>query len=210
MFGEDALWETAGRLPEIPDKEVDLAHLESYAIDKRLDLAAALKGRDALASSLALVNDFWWLGGLEVGVEAERDTDGQWITGPEIEVELPLFDQRQAAIARNGALLRKGEQEVRAIAIMIRSEVRALRDRLLTTRRLARHYRDVMIPLRERIVALTLKRYNFMLIGAFELLEAKEHETDVYQEYIETVRDYWMHRTELERAVGGAFPQESN
>ena len=206
LYGKDALWTAVDRLPDIPGQEVPLAHLESYAIQRRLDLAATLKERDALASSLGIVEDFWWLGGFEVGVESERETDGQWIIGPAASLELPIFDQGQAASARGRALLRMGEQKLSALAIDIRSEVRALRDRLLTTRRLARHYIESVIPLRERIVALTLRRYNFMLIGAFEVLEAKEEEADAYQQYIEIVRDYWLHQTELERAVGGSLP----
>jgi len=44
-----------------------------------------------------------------------------------------------------------------------------------------------------------------MLVGAFELILAKQAEYDAYQEYVEAVRDYWVASAELERAVGG-FP----
>jgi cobalt-zinc-cadmium efflux system outer membrane protein len=42
-----------------------------------------------------------------------------------------------------------------------------------------------------------------MLTGVYQLLAAKQAEINAYREYIETVRDYWIARAELERAVGG-------
>ena len=60
-----------------------------------------------------------------------------------------------------------------------------------------------MIPLREQAVAESQRFYNFMLIGVYELLQAKQDEIDAYRGYIEAVRDYWVARSDLERAVGG-------
>ncbi|HUU96673.1 MAG TPA: hypothetical protein VM487_13115 [Phycisphaerae bacterium] len=68
------------------------------------------------------------------------------------------------------------------------------------------YYRDVVVPLHERIVALTLEQYNFMLVGAGELLAAKRGELDARRGYVESLRDYWLARTDLERAVGGQWP----
>jgi cobalt-zinc-cadmium efflux system outer membrane protein len=62
------------------------------------------------------------------------------------------------------------------------------------------------MPLRERIVALTMQKYNYMLAGTFELLMAKQQEFENYQKYIETVRDYWITRAELQRTLGGRLP----
>jgi len=64
------------------------------------------------------------------------------------------------------------------------------------------------LPLRERIVDLTLQKYNYMLVGTFDLLMAKQREFDDYQKYIETLRDYWIIRTDMARAAGGRMPAE--
>ena len=53
---------------------------------------------------------------------------------------------------------------------------------------------------------LTLQKYNYMLVGAFDLLMAKQREFDDYQKYIEVVRDYWIIRTDITRAAGGRMP----
>jgi outer membrane protein, heavy metal efflux system len=41
-----------------------------------------------------------------------------------------------------------------------------------------------------------------MLLGVYQLLQAKQSEFATYREYIEALRDYWIARSDLERAVG--------
>jgi len=43
----------------------------------------------------------------------------------------------------------------------------------------------------------------------FELIQAKRQEYDAYQSYLEAIRDYWLARTDLMRAVGARLPSES-
>ena len=45
-----------------------------------------------------------------------------------------------------------------------------------------------------------------MLLGVFELLEAKQNEIDAGRAYVAALTDYWTARAELERAVGGRLP----
>ena len=42
-----------------------------------------------------------------------------------------------------------------------------------------------------------------MLIGVYELLLAKQNQINAGREYIESLQDYWIARSDLERAVGG-------
>ena len=42
-----------------------------------------------------------------------------------------------------------------------------------------------------------------MLLGVYQLIQAKQNEYEAYREYIEALRDYWIARSDLERAVGG-------
>jgi len=67
----------------------------------------------------------------------------------------------------------------------------------------------VLVPAREAVVAENQKRYNFMLIGAFELLQAKQAEYDAYQGYLDAMRDYWIARSALKLAVGGELPSSA-
>ncbi len=209
LWGAETAWRLPARLPDLPTKEVSLEGLESIAIANRLDLAAARKKLEVAARTLGISREWRWFLSAEIGAGAERDTDGQWVTGPSLSLELPLFDQHQARISRHEALLRKEVAQWTALAIDIRSEVREVRDRLIHYRRLAEHYRKTVIPLRERIVELTQREFNFMLAGAFELMAAKQQEYDAYQDYIESVTAYWASRADLQRALGGRLPEES-
>jgi len=194
------------RLPAIPAREAALDGLEAVAVKNRLDLNAARKEVAAMAESLEITIDWRWVGRVEVGISTERETDRSWLTGPNLSIELPVFNQHQADIARMEARLRQSFQRLTARAVRIRSEVRTLRDRLVMKRHLVDHYEKTLLPLRRRIVALTLQNYNFMLMDAFKLLVAKQNEVDAHQRYQMAVRDYWMIRADLQRALGGAIP----
>ena len=206
LWGAQTKWKVPGMLPDVPAEEIALEHLESLAIKNRLDLASARQEVEVLAQALGVTLDWRWIGKADVGISTERDPDGQWVTGPSLTLELPIFNQRQADIARLEARLRQGQKRLAAQAVNIRSEVRSLRSRLMMQRHLVEHYKKVMIPLQERIVNLTLQEYNYMLTGVFDLLIAKQKEFDNYQKYIETVRDYWITRAQIQRVVGGRLP----
>ncbi len=207
LWGEDTGWVIPAGLPHLPAAEGSLDDLESFAIANRLDLASARLEIEKLARALAVTVKWRWVAVAEVGISTEKDADGLRVSGPSLQIELPFFDQGQARIARLEALNRQSQQAMMSLAIDIRSEVRKLRHRVLTQRRLAEHYEHVLIPVRERIVAEAQRHYNFMLLGAYRLLEAKQDEVDAYRQYIEAIRDYWLARTELELALGGfAYP----
>ena len=210
LWGAQTKLKLTHRLPEVPTREITLEHLESLAIKNRLDLASARQEIEVLAQALGITLDWRWFGRAEVGVSTERDTDGQWVTGPSLTFELPVFNQRQSDVAKLEARLRQGQKRLAAQAVNIRSEVRALRERLIMHRRMAEQYKTVVLPLQERIVQLTLQEYNYMLTGVFDLLIARQNEIDNYQKYIETVCDYWVTRVQIQRIVGGKLPPPGN
>jgi len=136
-WGGRTEWRLPGKLPDLPGEEIPFERLESLAIASRFDLAAARKELDMAARTLGITRQWRWLPAAGIGAAAERDSDGQWTAGPSLSLGLPLFDQGQAGIAREEALLRKEIARVTALAVDIRSEVRELRDRMIHYRRLA-------------------------------------------------------------------------
>jgi cobalt-zinc-cadmium efflux system outer membrane protein len=207
LWGPDVnRWRILATLRAVPRAQLPLSKLESRAIAQRLDLAAARRRSAMLSSALQMAGDFAWLHGFDVGASLEKEPGGDISAGPAVELELPIFDQGQATVARMRSEFRRSQHLVTAMAVEIRSEVRGARNALVNHRRRAEHYRDVVLPLRERIVTLTMQEYNFMLVGVFELLEQKQRETEAFHEYLDAVRDYWIARAELQRAVGGVLP----
>ena len=99
----------------------------------------------------------------------------------------------------------QAREKFEALAIDIRSEIRELRDELASKRDIARFYRDELLPDQRRILSESLMNYNAMEISGFELFTTKADEARTEREYVEAVRDYWITRAELERAVGGSL-----
>jgi cobalt-zinc-cadmium efflux system outer membrane protein len=202
VWGADVEYKIAAKLPDVPPAEPDLVHLEQIAIAHRLDLAAAREELQSAAAALQVEKGTRALNGLELGANGHRDPDGPATLGPAIELELPIFDQKQAEVARLRAQLHAAQHRADALAVAIRSEVRQARNRLMAARMTIDYYGKTLVPLRERIVALSQEQYNAMLLGVYQLLQAKQSETNAYREYIEAVRDYWIARADVERAIG--------
>jgi cobalt-zinc-cadmium efflux system outer membrane protein len=209
LWGPRTQWTLSEKLPGLPAREAPLERLESLAIRQRLDIDAARKQVALLWNALELARSTRYFGRVEVGVHTHRDADGPRLFGPTLSLELPIFDQRQALIARLEAQHRQGERRLTELSVNARSEVRAARARLLSLRLLADRYRRVVLPLREKVVEQSQLQYNAMQIGLFPLLTARREQVEAYRGYIEAVRDYWMARADLERLVGGRLPADT-
>jgi outer membrane protein, heavy metal efflux system len=207
LAGRSNRWRLPERLPLPPLEQPEADKLLAHAAEHRADLAAALARLDAGDRGAVLSRRVDWLGELELGIEHERH-GAERNTGGEIKIELPLFHQGQGRVARAEAAREIALQRAELIALEIERDVRTGVARLATLREIIDAYREALIPQREAIVARELERYNFMLIGVFELLEAKRSEYDAYQGYLEAIRDYWLADAELARAVGGRLPGE--
>lgn len=203
LWGAETNWKLAGELPIVPASAPSVAGLETLAVANRLDLAAARADLDRAVRSLGLEKAFRFIGALDFGVEGERESDKTRSIGPSFRLQIPLFDQGQARVARGEAQLRMAHRKFEGLAIDIRSRVRELRERMLSTRNMAEFYRDDLLPTRRQITAHTLAQYNAMLVGAFEAFQARRDEVDAERGLIEATRDYWIAHAELERAVGG-------
>jgi len=206
LWGPQTRWSIAANLPELPARDPALEHLESTAIKRRLDIAAARKRVLLFSNALQLARGSRLTGIFEVGVHVHQDPDGPRLFGPTLSLELPIFDQRQAVIGRLEAQQRQAQRQLRALSIDARSRVRVARVELLTARQRAEHYRTVLLPLREQVVENTQLQYNGMQLGLYQLLEAKREQIETYRGYITALQDYWSARAELERLLGGRIP----
>jgi len=209
LWGETTAWTFAESLPTALPPEPKLEHLESFAMRQRLDVTVARRRAALLAKALGMARSTRLIGRLEVGVDAHQDPEGSRVLGPNLIIELPIFDQRQAAIARLEAQVRQQERRLSATSIDARSEVRLADARLRMARQTVLHYREVLVPLRKTVTEQALLHYNGMFISPFQLLAEKQGEIDVRRGYLEALRDYWSARAELARALGGALPPET-
>jgi len=209
LWGSATGWKLTEALPAIPAQELMPDHLERIAMKQRLDVGAA-KGELALMdAAVNLAKTSRYTGLIDVGAHVHRDADGPLLLGPTLSIELPLFDQRQAVIGRLEAQRRQAQRRVDGLAINARSEVRVASAKLALARRSAEEYQKSLLPVRAAGLEQAQLEYNAMQIGLYELLVAKQTQVDAVRAYIQTVRDYWIARAELERALGGRVPAAS-
>jgi len=209
LWGARADWTLAEELPPLPASEPPLDHLESLAIRRRFDVDAARKRRLLMANAVALARSSRLVGRLDVGVDAHQDADGPRVLGPFLILELPIFDQRQALIARLEAQEREAARRLAAVSVDARSEVRIARAELIAARRIAERYQSAILPMRDKVVDESQLFYNGMLLGLYQLIDVKREQVEAHAQYIASIRDYWMARADLERAVGGQISRQS-
>jgi cobalt-zinc-cadmium efflux system outer membrane protein len=205
IWANDTEWQTDRRLPDIPAQPMPVEGLERTALAQSIDLSNARQRIVVAGEQLGLDRAAALIPESHFGVLGERD-EGAWKVGPVLEFPVPLFDQGQARIGRAVAELRRAQQEYYAMAVRIRSAARALRDQIQGARDRALYYRDIMLPLQERIVNEAQLHYNAMQIGPVQLLRAREQQIETAVAYVEALRDYWLARTDLGQILSGRLP----
>ncbi len=206
LSGKDTMWTVATRLPEIPQAVPRLDTIEHDAVAASLDLAAIRAETEAAAGRLGIARVRSVLPELGIGVAASRK-DGEWEAGPALSFGLPIFNQQQGPRARANAQLRRSRNEASATATELRAQARATRQRVLAAHAEVRHLRDVVMPLRQRIVDETLKQYNAMNASTFELLSAQRDLVEGGRQYIDALRRFWRASADARALVRGAMPR---
>lgn len=202
-------WTLDARLAEPLPQDDDAAELQRLSLDARLDVASLRRRSLAIADRYGFTRRTRVVSGIEIGAERERDFDGAIDAGPTLSLELPLFNWGGGRVASIQAALDQAEAELDERVLDISNEVQLGSAKVAAARSLADEYRRVLIPQREAVVARAQEQQNYMLIGIFEVILAKQQEYEAYAGYIEAVRDYWIARTELTRAVGRRLPSSA-
>lgn len=203
-----AEWRLPEHFPELPAAEPDLDQLEQLAAQQRLDIEAARRELEAARQRVPLSR----LAALEEVVadfHLEREPDGARTRGPGIELPIPIFNSGRAARTRAEAEFLRARHSLNALMAESSSMLRAARATVAEARARVEYYRDVVVPRRRRILELTKLEHNAMLVGTFQLLQAKENEMRAHRELLDAQRDYWAARTDLDRAVQGAAGDSS-
>jgi cobalt-zinc-cadmium efflux system outer membrane protein len=205
LWGGETNWNISPRLPDPPKNEIRGSGLESRAIAQRLDLAALKQETLSEARRLGVARFEVISQGFELGGHFERENEGTASAGPSVVVPIPFFNFGQAAKARSEAKVRQSQQRHLALAVQIRSEVRSARDRMLLARQRVDYLQSTAMPIRARVVEESQLQYNAMQVSLFDLLRAKQDQVNAGREYVDALRDYWIARAELEKAVGGSL-----
>jgi cobalt-zinc-cadmium efflux system outer membrane protein len=206
LWGSDATWTANARLVDPP--EVPLVDVESKAIENSVDLSIIRHRYAAAAKRSNLATADGWLPELKAGATIERE-EGEWSYGPLAEVQVPLFYQGQGEVARAQPEMRRQRQLLAAQATQIRAAARAVATRVAATRDRAVYTKTVLLPAREQILNQTQLQFNAMSVSVFQLLMAKRDQVETARTYVESLREYWTARAELEQLRSGRLPRTS-
>jgi cobalt-zinc-cadmium efflux system outer membrane protein len=205
FWGSQTQWRSAGRLADIPEQPLESKDIERLALERSLDLTQSRQRIISMSEELGLTRWTTLLPEFGAGPLGERN-DGDWEVGPKLDFSIPLFDQGQARVGRTAAELRRFQQEYYALGVRIRAQARAVRDRLEGAGDRAKYYRDILLPLHERIVNEAQLQYNAMQLGPLQLLRAREQQIETAVSYIGALRDYWVARADTGQLLSGRLP----
>jgi outer membrane protein TolC len=203
LWGTQTAFTLPERLPDLPREARELPDAERTAIAQRLDLQAARLAAQRLGAEQGLARVAPWTGGLELGLERNSSNEGPGSRGWELGLELPLFDGGGARRAQAEHAYRQAVLRAEQAAIDARSEVREAYGAYRTAYDMARHHREEIVPLRQKILDENVLRYNGMLIGVFELLADARLQIASVQASIDALRDFWLAETDLDMALIG-------
>lgn len=195
------------RLPDLPAALDESGSREAQAMNERLDLRAGRAEVDGLAASYGLTRATRFLNVAEVSYLRNRETGEPRQTGYEISLEIPLFDFGDARVARAEATYMQAVDRLAAMALDARLEVQDAWLAYRTSYDVAVHYRDNVMPLRQRLSEELAYRYNGMLVSVFELLRDARERMTASIAAIEAQRDFLVADTDLQFATRiGATP----
>lgn len=209
LYGARTRWTINSSLQNPPSREIELPKLETFAIERRLDLAASRQAIVTAARSLGAARPFAFVSEAEIGVDTERDVDTPWVTGPTLSIPIPLFDRGQGTIPKLVSQLRASQQRHYAQAVEVRAAVRSDWSEMSAARDRFEFLNSHVVPLKKIMVEQTQRQFNAMGVNVFQLLSAQQMKVDSQRQAIEALRDYWLARLNLRKTLGGRFPPDS-
>ena len=203
VWGPQTQFTLPERLPDLPAAPLELPDVEQIAMAQRLDVQGAKLAAEQTASNLGLTRTTRFVNVLELGVMRNSSNEAPTQRGWEIGFELPLFDWGGARVARAEAIYMQTLHRAAETAINARSEVREAYTGYRSAYDIARHHRDEIVPLNQRIAEENMLRYNGMLIGVFDLLADARTQIASVNAAIEALRDFWIAQADLDMALIG-------
>lgn len=210
LSGDDSSWTSTAVLSLPIAQEDDPDDLQRIAQINSLDLLAARKGEKVAVGAARISRWFRLLGTTTIGYEREREVDRGVIKGPTLDLELPIFNQNGAAVARSRAQLQLARARLSTLELNAANAIPAAAERVHVLSEVVAIYRTALVPERETVARQSQLEQNFALIGAFEVLAARAQQFDAYQGFLEAVRDYWLARVDLMRLIGSRLPSDAN
>ena len=205
LWGEDTSWRVEGGL-DFGSAALETSDLETRAVHASLELREQRARIESQARRAGIARLETAISQASLGVVGKREaSDSEWGFGPSASIGLPLFDLGTARSEAEAAELRREVCDALALAVTVRSRARLLEERSTTLVDQARSIREVELAQHSRLVTETLREFNAMQIGVFDVFEAKERELSVRLEEIDLVRDLAIARLDMAELLSGSL-----
>ena len=136
----------------------------------------------------------------ELEPRGRKTTD--FIIGPTLGIELPIFDQNQAQIAKAEYALSQAEKVLESLVREITQETRLVHERARTAWDIARFYREQLLPLREANLELARNAYQAGQASFLVVLEAQRTLLAARAGYVRALDDSAASLVAVEQAAG--------
>jgi len=173
--------------------------LERIAAEERLDIRAARAALARAGAELERQQGLVWRR-LEVGVGAEKD--GDWSLGPGARLEIPLFDQNQAQIAKALEDIRRREKILTATTIAAAQEVRSADARVRAAADTLAIYKSQVLARAEETLEQARSIYQLGKTTILPVIEAQRHVLDARQNHVRRLEQAARALSDVERATG--------
>ena len=205
LSGEQQAFQLADRLPDLPQHIEALPDVEQIILQNRIDLRLKRLQIDELARTLGLDKATRFINVLDVGPTRvlQGAASRPYERGYEVALEIPIFDGGGARVKRAEAVYSQAVDRFTQAAIDARSQIRVAYAAYRSNFDMATRQRDEVVPTRKLIVEQNLLRYNASLISVFDLLADARSQIEGVNDYIQSVRDFWMAKSEFDTALLG-------
>ncbi|WP_150120502.1 TolC family protein, partial [Sulfitobacter sp. HI0027] len=209
-WGQDVAYYVPDALPRVPNTVSSHRGIERLALANRVDLEVARLGLEATAKAYGLTDATRTLTDLEViaGAEIEREEENGEIetsVSPQVEFEfvIPIFDSGKARLRKAELSYLQAANVLAERAVNVRSEARAAATAYRSSHQIARHYSDVVLPLRRTIDEEALLSNNGMITSTFDLLNDARERIGSQLEAANAKREFWLASAGLTAAIYG-------
>lgn len=210
LWGTEVNYFVPDALPALPKSIGRVRGVESKALRNRVDLRVAKLGLEAQAKAFGLtdqtriVSDLEIVGGFELEREAE-DGETESETTPQVEIEfaIPIYDTGKARMRKAELMYLQSANVLAEKAVDVRSEARGAEAAYHASYKIARHYRDVLVPLRTTVEEEGLLSYNGMITNTFELLTDVRQKLAASLEAANAKRDFYIAQANVTAAIYG-------
>jgi outer membrane protein TolC len=205
--GEPPTIQLAEKLPELPQNIEDLPDVEQAILENRIDLRLKRMQIDELAQRLRLTKATRFVNVLDMGPTRilQGAASQPYERGYEVSLEIPLFDGGGPRVRKGQAVYSQAVDRFAQAAIDARAQIREANAAYRAAFDIARQQRDEVVPTHELIAEQDLLRYNASLIGVFDLLTDARGRIASVDDYIHSLRDFWIAKSELDASLLGNF-----